>query len=387
VTEDRAVPPVRPTRVWVYAFAVVVPLFLVLALVNQAGRRMAGLPPTMNPVALTALDWTLWVLLAPAVVWLARRFQISRDSWPRRTAQHVAIGIVVATAQLVAYTLFARLIVAGSLTIPERSLVSGIIANVANGLPLALPLYLVLVFATTVADAANRLQRIALEESRLREMLGRARLDALQSQLRPHFLANTLNTVLVLIRGHETEEAAAVVESLGELLNRSLDGEADNEVSLADELDLVRSYVSIERVRFGDRLRLETDVSPDTLACSVPNMLLLPLVENAVTHVGESPRDLTIRIAARASETDLRVEVSDNGPGVSDHGRKGHGIGLGNTRRRLEQLYGDAGTLTLEPHDGEGVRVLVRVPRRLAEPKRTHTPGAAALASHAEARS
>ena len=222
---------------------------------------------------------------------------------------------------------------------------------------------LAVVLAAVAAAAAGyrlRVRRLEARE-RLRTALVEAQLEALQFQLRPHFLFNTLNSVLPLI-GREPERARQMVIQLGELLRLSLRSEDTPLVRLEEELAILGAYLDIERVRFRDRLEVLLDVAPDVMDAKVPSFLLQPLAENAIKHGlarrgGRGRIDLSAR---REGET-LVLALRDNGPGLRDDA-PGNGVGLANTRRRLEALYPDTHELTLRDAADSGCEVRVRIP-------------------------
>jgi signal transduction histidine kinase len=191
----------------------------------------------------------------------------------------------------------------------------------------------------------------------------RAQLQALRYQLNPHFLFNTLNAVSTLIVERENQDAERMVARLSDFLRLTLEGNSDVEVPLADELDFARRYLDIEQIRFGDRLVVREDVEPEALSAQVPPLLLQPLVENAVRH-GIMPREEggTLRIEARRVGERLLLRVADDGPGPPSDAELGGGVGLSNTKARLESLYGEAHRFTLQRADGGGCVVRVELP-------------------------
>jgi signal transduction histidine kinase len=203
----------------------------------------------------------------------------------------------------------------------------------------------------------------------------RARLQALRYQLNPHFLFNTLNAVSTLIVERENDDAERMVARLSDFLRLTLECDSDVEVPMADELDFARRYLDIEQIRFGDRLTVHEDVEPAALSARVPPLLLQPLVENAVQH-GIMPREDggTLRIEARHVADRLLLRVVDDGPGPpSDADTKG-GVGLSNTKARLESLYGDAHRFALQRADGGGCVVRVELPFRTDTDARLDLP-------------
>jgi len=219
---------------------------------------------------------------------------------------------------------------------------------------------------------ARRAADLALKEAELRGEIAQAQLDTLKNQLHPHFLFNALNSVGGLVREGESKRALSMLSSIAGLLRGTLDQSEEREVSLRDELALVERYLEIERVRFGERLAYRFDIAPEALDARLPTQAILTLVENAVRH-GISPRESGGRVTVRAqrSADRLRVEVEDDGPGFPAHvladaahefadDDRVH-IGLDNTRRRLELIYGARQSLTLANVPGSGARVTIEV--------------------------
>ncbi len=223
-----------------------------------------------------------------------------------------------------------------------------------------------------------RVRRLEVRE-RLRTALVEAQLDALQFQLRPHFLFNTLNSILPLV-GKDPDRARQMVVRLGDLLRVSLRSEDTPVISLEEEIAILEKYLSIEQVRFRDRLEVTIAIDPEAADASVPSFLLQPLVENAIKH-GLPGRDGRgrITVTARVEGGELAVTVADNGPGprASAIDTSG-GIGLRNTRRRLEALYPGRHRLELVAGADGGAELKVRIPltRVVARPPR---PAAAAF--------
>ena len=231
---------------------------------------------------------------------------------------------------------------------------------------------------------------VALQAERERSLRAeaaahQAQLEALRYQINPHFLFNSLNAVSTLVTERRNDEAARMLARVSDFLRLTLTTPVRDEVALADEIDYVRQYLEIERVRFGERLRTEFDVATDAWEAAVPAFVLQPLIENAVRHA-IAPRESggAITLEARRSLQTLRVSIVDDGPGVSDEPR-GNGagrIGLANTRERLRELYGDQGRLELVNVPGGGTRVTIEIPfrRTVGGQARPHGSDAAASA-------
>jgi ligand-binding sensor domain-containing protein len=208
-----------------------------------------------------------------------------------------------------------------------------------------------------------RVRRLEVRE-RLRTALVEAQLDALQFQLRPHFLFNTLNSILPLV-GRDPERARQMVIRLGELLRLSLQSDDTPLVTLEEEIAILEKYLSIERVRFRDRLEATIAVAPEAASAKVPSFLLQPLVENAIQHgVGGRAGAGRIAVTAAADGEELVLRVRDDGPGPKDDaaGTATTGIGLRNTRRRLEALYPGRYELSLRRAPQGGAEALIRIP-------------------------
>jgi sensor histidine kinase YesM len=218
-----------------------------------------------------------------------------------------------------------------------------------------------------------------LAASQLQASLAQARLKMLQAQLEPHFLFNTLNAISVLALEGNHRAVVDTVGRLSELLRVSLSHERPQEVSLARELELVEGYLGIQRVRFADQLIVTYDVAADVLDGLLPSMILQPLVENAVIH-GISNDTGRCRVTIRASreESKLRLEVRDSGPGFgAADTRRGEGIGLVNTRARLQQLYATEQRIDCVDLIEGGASVVIAIPFRRDVAARSSEPGMA----------
>jgi signal transduction histidine kinase len=208
---------------------------------------------------------------------------------------------------------------------------------------------------------ARQVRERALNESRLEARLASAELQVLKMQLHPHFLFNTLNTVYNLIPVN-AKEAQGMITRLSKLLRFSLDHVSTETVTLDDEMAFLTEYLQIEKVRFEERLRIERDLPADTLQAEVPNMILQPLVENAIRHgVSKKAAGGTIQISSRRDDSRLVIMITDDGAPPTMSPSESTGIGLANTRARLTKLYGNDFIFNLEPF-GQGTRVNLNIP-------------------------
>jgi two-component system LytT family sensor kinase len=236
------------------------------------------------------------------------------------------------------------------------------------------PWAMLAVFATVVATISIPIKlwnnaRIEMKLEEQERLLLEARLDALQSQINPHFLFNTLNSISSLVR-FDPDRARELILKLSKLLRRLL-GKHDEFVQLREEMEFVDDYLDIEVVRFGrDKLRVYKHLNPDTLDVVVPSMLLQPLVENSIKH-GLAPKvdGGSITLRSRLEEGKLVIHVEDDGVGMSappavaaQTMASGHGIGMMNVAERLHVLFGDEGKMTVQSRDGHGTLVVVEIP-------------------------
>jgi two-component system, LytTR family, sensor kinase len=216
---------------------------------------------------------------------------------------------------------------------------------------------------------ARRREREALElkvqSSQLAEQLTASQLSALKMQMHPHFLFNTLSAIVVLVRQRKGQQAETMLSRLSDLLRHTLDDVETQEVPLWRELDFLRLYLSIEQVRFEDRLRVRIDAGPEVADALVPHMVLQPIVENAVRHgLGQSEEPVLIRVSVARVDGRLSLTVEDDGPGCADPVFREKGIGLSNTKNRLNRLYGEGATFSAENRVPRGVQVTMVLPYR-----------------------
>jgi LytS/YehU family sensor histidine kinase len=192
-----------------------------------------------------------------------------------------------------------------------------------------------------------------------------AQLKMLRYQLNPHFLFNTLNAISTLILDGANETANKAVSRLSDFLRCTLDNDPMSRVTLGSELGAIDLYLEIEKVRFGDRLVVEKDVEEKALKALVPSLILQPMIENAIKYaISPSEDGGTIRISAKVQHNTLVLQLSDTGPGLgnADNGQKSSGVGLKNTRARLQQLYGENQAFTLAPNEPSGLTITINIP-------------------------
>ncbi len=312
-------------------------------------------------------DYYLWAALAPAIVWLGRRYPVRRDGWARRVPLHLALGLGITLLELLLSCWIVSALVVHLPAESYGSFLSWYVDVVARHWVWGLMIYLMILAAGHAYDFYVRLQERELEASELETRLARSQLRALKMQLHPHFLFNTLHSVGTLVRKNERDAALEMLAGLADLLRHSLEQQDRQEVPLKEELGFLERYLDIEQVRFRDRLRVRFSVDPELYDAAVPNLLLQPLVENAVWHaVAPSASRRVVEVLARRDGDELVVSVSDDGPGLPEGWslERDEGLGLRNVRERLEKLYGRDARLTVEPRAEGGVVATARLPLR-----------------------
>jgi two-component system, LytTR family, sensor kinase len=315
----------------------------------------------------------IWWLLAPGIVWLQRRLVWIDGRWPWAALRHLLmLAAILGLFHLLAA---ARAVLGNHL---PWSFLPEMLADLRRTegwdyLP-ALA-YLLLIAAVYAVSFYQRWQEgrrltgeLQLANAQLETRLVRASLAALKMQLHPHFLFNTLNSITSLIRNQRTREAEDIVAGLGELLRRALDHRQEAMDTLERELDFLRRYFEIERIRFQDRLQVEFDIDPKCLRALVPGLLLQPLAENAMKHgISRAPAACLLRVSAARDGSRLLLTVYNDGPPLPrDEAALGRGIGLANSRARLQMLYGDEARLRLRDQPPHGVRAEILLPFRTA---------------------
>lgn len=305
--------------------------------------------PASHIIAHSFATWYVWIPFTPLVFALYRRRPISRSAWPGVALLHVGVIAPLFFAQT-----FAALVV-GHYTghIPRHVTYAMELTNgVVNLLPYDILIYVGVLAVAFGLDYARRYRDRDLRASQLETQLERARLAALQSQLQPHFLFNALNSVAMLVRRDRKEEALDTLIGFGELLRYVLDEAGTVDVPLDEELQFVRRYVEIEQVRYRERLQVQWDIAADTRSALVPNLILQPLVENAVKHgISRLPNGGRLRVAAyrgdSAKSATLHIEVENDGPPVDGviSIAETQGTGLRNLRDRLAAIVGPTTTL------------------------------------------
>lgn len=305
----------------------------------------------------------LWALATPAVLWMARRYRIDRS----HRAQHLLIHLIaMALIISVIKTVFDAAMMPPASAFHEFSW-QRLFRSIEYTFDTGTLIYLVIILIEHTFVYYRRYQQGLMNASKLQTQLAQAQLQALKMRLHPHFLFNTLHTISALV--HEDPELAErTIARLSELLRLFLANSAIHEVPLNEELRMIELYLEIEQTRFEDRLRVHYDVPDELREAMVPNLVLQPLVENAIRHgVGKKSETARISISAERHLGTLVLRVTDNGVGLNGSVRNPGqpGMGLGITRGRLESLYGVTQSLVLSDLKTGGVEAKITMPLRM----------------------
>jgi two-component system, LytTR family, sensor kinase len=304
--------------------------------------------------------WLAWGLLSGPIAWLVYRFPIGGNR-RRNIFYHLAASIIVSPVHSMACYLAMYSMVG------KHTLQAFLFMAYLRGMVY----YWLIAAGMHALDYYRQYQERALAASQLEAQLAQTKLHLLKTQLHPHFLFNTLNSISALLH-EDLEQADLMIERLGDFLRLTLQNSTAQEVTLREELEFLNCYLSIEQIRLQERLVTTIDVPPHMLDVLVPSLILQPIVENAVRH-GIAPRASIgrLEINARRHHSSLVLTVQDNGPGLAPavNGNNGKGMGLAITRARLERLYGNRHKLELVNASQGGLIVTLEMPFQPSNPE------------------
>ena len=338
----------------------------------QVGER-----PTWGQFAARMLDWYTCAVFTPFFFWMAARFPIDRRHWRTNIFVHLAGSSVAVLLKYAFLFEFYQWLGGDRRPTFERLLASNFIIE-----SMIFWAVIAIIHGILFYRRWQEREQLAAE---LRTRLSEAQLEVLKAQLRPHFLFNTLNSISTLVHS-DPASADRMVVQLADLLRASLETSGRHEIPLAEELALLERYLEIMRVRHEDRLSVAIRVTHRAKSALVPHFILQPLVENAIEHgIGRRAGAGRIVIDAADSGDKLQIRVGDDGIGIDDRATNGlspeEGVGLGNTRLRLHQLYGEAHSFAIQCAETGGTLVTITIPLRpVAEPTDSHE-GRLALAT------
>ena len=338
-------------------------------------------PVTTRDLLWEGGDWLLYAVLTPAVFAISKRLPLVRPRLTQRTLLHLGISLLFC----VAWATSGKLLQFGlGLLFDQNAVRAALQAGTAQFFRVAGVDWLSWVFTTLPFGVAVYLCVVGIEHAiryfiearerdvqvaRLSEQLAGARFAALQAQVNPHFLFNTLNTIAVFVRDNDRQAAVRIVEQLSDVLRTTLGSHRANEVPLGEELELVRQYVAIEEARFSDRLRPEFNIDDTCLSALIPSFALQHLVENAIRHgIARQPDAGRLIIAARRDGEMLELSVTDDGAGIDAEFVIPPNHGIENTRERLRALYGEPASLEIAGRVEGGTIATLRVPYRETAP-------------------
>lgn len=313
------------------------------------------------------MTWSyLFALATPLVLWAATKLPMDRNSWVRSSLLHLPLCVALSVSLTALGFVLMWLNFGWSAERPFSFERMGrfIVGNFSE----AIGMYLLIALTAYAFSYYRRFQQGELNRLHLEAQLSQSQLQALKMQLHPHFLFNTLHSISALLH-KDPELARKMIARLGDFLRLTLENSGTQEVTLLQEMEFLKCYLEIERIRFEDRLSTHIEVATPALNAKVPNLILQPIVENAIRH-GIAPRSTPgrIEILAKQENTILRIRVRDNGPGLPDHRTPENlfqrGLGLANTETRLDRLYGSAHRLDLTNDPNGGVVVTLEIPFR-----------------------
>ncbi len=314
--------------------------------------------------AILVIDWLPWVLATPMVMRVGRRYPPFRP--PIVKAVAVNLGFVAIISMLTAgwSALLEVLLDPWAVSQPVSSYISLWLARFSYGLLTSLIVYGFIQAIVFAMDSADRAAKQHTQAAQIGEQLAKAQLDGLRHQMDPHFMFNTLNAIAGLVRDHKNEAAVSMIVGLSDLLRRSARDTDRPQVTLGEEIEYLQRYLDIQRARFCERLEVILDIPPDLCRILVPNLILQPLVENAIKHgIAKRVDGGRISVSGRRAGDLLQLRVYNDGPRLKSNWEAApNGIGIANLRTRLQLLYGSHFELNMSSPESGGVEVAVSLP-------------------------
>jgi len=328
-------------------------------IMHAEGKHHAWLPL----FATELVSWLPWALATPLVIRLARRYPILRGMSVRTVGLHLAaFAVISAVAEGWSAMLQVLCNPWGNRHWP--TFVDTWTTTLIYQVLTFLIAYALILTVTYVVDARESMARQITETARLNEELSKAQLAALRRQLEPHFMYNTLNSIAGLVRDDRNDAAVSMIVGLSEFLRRASEDSHRSQVTLLEEVEYLQRYLEIQKTRFGERLQVSMDIPAELLRARVPNLLLQPLVENAIKHgITKRVAGGSLRVVGACHNGTLSLSVYNDGPGLpADWESRQTGVGIGNLRTRLQILHGNGSGLHLRCADPGGVEAIVTLP-------------------------
>ena len=332
-------------------------------IMRNEGRHHSWLPLFGTELAL----WLPWALATPLISRLARRHAFTREHLGRTLAVHLAVFVGL-SAVTEAWSALLQVLLNPWGNRRWPTFVDTWSVSLLYQALLLLVVYVLILTVTFALDSRERVARQSAETARLNDELSKAQLAALHRQIEPHFIFNTLHAIAGLVRERRDEAAVSMIVGLSEFLRRASADSHRAEVTLAEEVEYLQRYLDIQRVRFGERLDVTVDIPAELLRAQVPNLLLQPLVENAIKHgISKRVAGGAVRVAGLQRNGTLHLNVYNDGPREPPVVQPAHaGVGLANLRTRLQILHGAHSELRLTRAASGAAEVEVTLPFREA---------------------
>jgi two-component system, LytTR family, sensor kinase len=332
-------------------------------IMHKEGHHQSPVPLFLTELAL----WIPWALATPFISYLARRHRLVRGAITPSLTIHLGTFVALCT---IAEAWSAGLQVLFNPWGNRRwpTFVDTWTTSLLYQVLTFAVVYALIITVTLMLDSRERMTRQVAETARLNEELSKAQLAALRRQMEPHFLYNSLNSIAGLVRDQRTEAAVSMIVGLSEFLRRVSDDSQSTQVALGEEVAYLQRYVDIQKVRFGERLQVTLDIPTELMRALVPNLLLQPLVENAIKHsIAKRVAGGSVRVAGTRHEDNLRLTVYNDDPSLpADWQALQTGVGIKNLRTRLQILHGAESQIQLRRAEPAGVEVIVTLPFREA---------------------
>src|ERR1044072_1611424 len=356
-------------------WAIIVGFWTFFGLLNGTqlylGLRMEGLHLSLWRVFATdVFGWWPWIAATPIVLALGGRFPFERGTWWRVVPVHLVACLLISGAHFADFSYSSDLFSPCGPPRQPRSFWDSLLGRATSQFHIDLLIYAATLGVSYAVSYYARFREREFRASQLEAQLAQAQLQALKMQLHPHFLFNTLNGIAGLVRDNKNRAAVDMLAGLSDLLRYTLENAGKQEVPLREEMEFLELYLDIQQMRFSDRLKVEMHVEPEALNALVPNLILQPLVENAIRHgVSRRAASGVVGISVQRDNGSLHIRIYDDGPGLKrdDGAMVVEGVGISNTRARLRQLYGERQEFSLRDRVEAGVEAVMVIPFRLAD--------------------
>ena len=354
---------------WILNVALWIGLALIQSFQLYSSSSAEGGTPHIGPtLALQFATWLPWAFLAPGIFHLSQRYPLEKFPSVRTLILLPLVGIGCVLLQVESHT-------AAMVLYPDTNWTQGTFGAMYIKMLRWMIFPQLIVFAGIVGASHaiayyRKFRERELHTAQLERQLTEAQLLTLQMQLQPHFFFNTLHSIASLVRDRQNDAAVTMIAQLSDLLRYTLDQVDRQLVPLRQELEFIKRYLDIERVRFPDKLRVDMQIDPALLDAQVPSLLLQPLVENAIKHgISLLPQPGALDICIRRDQDDLYIDIANDGIGfrANGHSKGSDGVGLSNVRERLHQLYGPHHTIAVQERNNGKVEVSLRIPYQCAK--------------------